>query len=215
MPHVTLELGLTPAGRPKLIAPAKINQVYPDTALIWDTPVYSGAAPQTPSMFWTNQHIIGNGFAPFCTRIDEPAFAMSSSSGLLEQPEYPERRFRGNGPDRFSQSRNLLKHPSGPIGFPSDQYVQMFGTTFTSANSDGSNNILIPGNARFRHTALGCNVLFADGSVRTLYLRPFRKVASAPIGQGQALYVDSDFRRHMLMIKWPPGFSDSGMFPTN
>jgi len=36
MPHMTMERGFTPAGEP-VINPAKFTQLYPDTALFWDT----------------------------------------------------------------------------------------------------------------------------------------------------------------------------------
>ena len=34
-------------------------------------------------------------------------------------------------------------------------------------------------------------------------------------GTGSANYIDSDFRRYMLMIKWPVGFSDTNTMPTH
>jgi prepilin-type processing-associated H-X9-DG protein len=211
MPHMTLEIGFPPgAGSTKLRTPAKVNQVYPDTALLWDTPVYGAAAPETPALFWaTGFPITITGFAPFPTFIDDD---------LLCNPQYPERRFRGPGADRFAGSTNVLKHPSGPIAFPSDEYVNaVAGPEFTTANGDGVNGVLFPGNARFRHTGLGCNVLFADGTVRSLFLYP-RRIVAGTVGdnEGQkASYIDSDFRRHMLMTKWPSGIVDSLAYPTN
>jgi prepilin-type processing-associated H-X9-DG protein len=164
MPHATLERGLTPAGRPKLDAPAKVNQVYPDTALFWDAPLYSSAAPETPAMFWGD---------------------------------------------------NILKRPDGPIAWANDAWVaQMVPSMPGGANSDyGGGHIWNPGNARWRHNGLGCNVAFADSSVRTLFLNPKRVV----LGTGIQTYQDNEFRRFMLLTKWPQGtgIKDSGTYPTN
>jgi prepilin-type N-terminal cleavage/methylation domain-containing protein/prepilin-type processing-associated H-X9-DG protein len=214
MPHLTLEIpsSFRPHGMPA-VKPAKVNQLYPHTALIWDTPLYSGAAPVTPSMFWSTDHTV-SGFAAFVTMIDDNVMTAAGENALLAHPEYPERRFRGPGADRFAASTNPLKNPSGPIAFPNDQLMQPFG--LPSFNADfGTGGVFNPGGARFRHTGLGCNVLFADGSARTLYLRPYRKVSNAPPGQGSADFIDSDFRRNMLMIKWPPGITDTNTYPTN
>ena len=177
-------------------------------ALLWDTPLYSQAAPVTPSMFWIGNSETISGFALPATKID---------GGQLFHPESPELRYRGPSADRFASSVNPLRNPAGPIYFPSDQYLQQQGATLPSYNADavGSFNTLMIGGPRFRHTALGCNVLFADGSVRTLYLRPYRKVADGVPGSGSANFVDSDFRRNMLMIKWPPGISDTNTVGTN
>ena len=83
---------------------------------------------------------------------------------------------------------------------------------YSSANIDfGGGVVWNAGNARFRHNGLGCNVAFQDGSVRTLFLNPRRTVS----GTGGSTYVDSEFRRYMLMIKWPTGLRDTGVYPTN
>lgn len=212
MPLMTLELGLTPSGRVRMTAPGKINQVYSDTALIWDTLLWLHAAPQTPCIFWGGSHTI-TGFAPFCTYIDDNAPALSGDNGLLCHPEYPERRFRSPGADRFTNSSNALKNPAGPIAWTSDAFMQSIGWTPPTANADGADNLWNIGNARFRHSDLGCNVLFADGSVRTLLLHPKRKVSFGVTGN--ANFIDTDFRRYMLMIKWPGnGIVDSGNYPT-
>ena len=213
MPHATLELpsGFRAPGMPALKSPAKVNQVYPETALFWDTPCYSGAAEVTPAMFWGSDHTVA-GYAAFCTMIDDNATAMSSENGLLCHPEYPERRFRGSSGDRFGGSTNPLKAPSGPIAFASDAYLQSLGAPYPTANTDfGGGNVWNPGNARFRHNGLGCNVAYVDGSVRTMFLNPRRSIS----GSGAATYTDCDFRRYMLMVKWPVGMKDTNTYPTN
>ena len=113
MPVMPLELGLTPSGRVKITGPAKVNQVYPNTALVWDTPLYAYAAPQAPSMYWISQHSVAGYNLP-CTFIDDNAPAFSTENGLLCHPEFPERRFRGPGADRFATSSNALKIPPAP-----------------------------------------------------------------------------------------------------
>jgi len=211
MPHMTLEIpaSFRAPNMPAIKSPAKVNQCYPDTALFWDTPVFSDAGSVTPAMFWQVDHTI-TGYAPFCTMIDDNEAAPSSENGLLCHPELPERRFRGTTGDRFAGSTNPLKAPSGPIAWASDEFISSMGLPYKSANIDfGGGEIWNAGNARFRHNGLGCNVAFQDGSVRTLFLNPRRTVDSA------GHYNDCEFRRYMLMIKWPSGLKDTGTYPTN
>ena len=211
MPLQPLELGKTPSGRAKLTWSAKLIDVNPDTALLWDTPVFTGPKPDMPMTLWGTQHT-SSGLAQLCTTIDDNQIS-GGGNGLLCHPEFPERRFRGPGMDRFANSTNILKAPVGPIAFPSDAYVQAMGFPISSMNTDYINtHVYFPGVARFRHEGLGCNVLFADGSVRTLHLDPTRVIA----GSGPFTYIDSEFKRHMLMTKWPGGgITDSNTYPTN
>jgi len=207
MPHMTLEIPTTQhPGVPQLPGPAKVNQTYPETALFWDAPLYSGAESVTPSLFWISE---GNGLALPCTEIDDNATAMSSENSLLAHPDLPERRFRGPSSDRFGGHTDPLKASNGPIAFASDAFLQSIGAPYPSANADfGGGVIWNAGNARFRHNGLGCNVAFVDGSVRTLFLNPRRTIS----GSGASTYVDCDFRRNMLMIKWPTGFKDMNRY---
>ena len=95
----------------------------------------------------------------------------------------------------------------------SDHRLAAIGIDPPTANADFGNAVYLPGNARFRHVNLGCNVMFADGSVRTMFLYPNRKVSNQPTGA--ANFYDTDFRRHMLMIEWPGGgIVDSNTYPT-
>jgi prepilin-type processing-associated H-X9-DG protein/prepilin-type N-terminal cleavage/methylation domain-containing protein len=212
MPHMPAELPVSfrAAGMPALAAPLKVNQVYPETALFWDAPLYSGAEEVTPAMFWgTGVGVSVSGYAAFPSVIDDNATAMDSENGLLCHPEYPERRFRGPSSDRFGNSPDPLKAPSGPIAFASDAYLQSIGAPYPSANTDfGGGVVWNAGNARFRHNGTGCNVAFVDGSVRTLFLNMRRTIS----GSGASTYVDCDFRRNMLMVKWPTGFKDTGSY---
>jgi len=209
MPLMPLELGLTPAGRAKLTAPAKLTQCYPETALFWDTPCWHDAVADSPAMFWGSSHT-ASGFSAFCTEIDDNEAAPSTENALLSHPEFPERRFRSPSGDRFASSADPLKNPSGPIAFPTDQFLRTMGAGLPSANTDyAGNTVWNPGNARFRHNGDGCNVGFVDGSVKTLFLNQRHAVS----GSGSSTYADTDFRRYMLMIKWPQGgIKDSGTY---
>lgn len=207
MPHVPLELNPQFHHDP-VLQPAKVNQLYPFNALIWDTPLFSQAAPVTPSMYWLGSPDTAVGATLPATKID---------GGQLMSPSEPELRFRGPQSDRFSTSTDAMFNPAGPILWPSDEYLASVNSFIPTYNTDVTGSSFLYymiGGPRYRHTGNGCNVLFADGSVRTLYLHPWRKVASGPVGTGSADYNDSDFRRFMLMTKWPPGFFDSGQVPT-
>jgi prepilin-type processing-associated H-X9-DG protein len=210
MPHLTAELPSSFRGSQPAISPAKINQLYPNTALLWDTPLFTSATPFTPTMFWFGGGVDTiSGFALPVSRVD---------GGQLNVPSAAELRFRGPGRDRFISSTNALLNPAGPILWASDALLQQTGSFSPTWNADSLGGTIINftvGGPRWRHTGNGCNVLFADGSVRTLYLHPSRKVADGPVGTGSADYIDSDFRRYMLMIKWPPGAFDSQTVPTN
>jgi hypothetical protein len=72
----------------------------------------------------------------------------------------------------------------------------------------GGGTVWNPGNARFRHNGLGCNVAFQEWQREDPCSSTPKHAVS---GSGSSTYVDNDFRRSMLMIKWPGGgFKDSG-----
>ena len=132
MPHATLELpagfraNLPSGGKMSPVVPAKVNQVYPDTALFWDAPLFSEASPETPAMFWGNWHTIA-GYAAFCSVIDDNAAAMDTENGLLCHPEFPD----AGSADLtriVSPTRQIrLKSPSGPIAWASDEFLRALG----------------------------------------------------------------------------------------
>jgi prepilin-type N-terminal cleavage/methylation domain-containing protein/prepilin-type processing-associated H-X9-DG protein len=213
MLNLTTELGFaTGLGSRKLTAPAKVNQTYPDTALFWDTPLFSDAADVTPSMFWgTGFPVTLSGYAGFPSMIDDNDANMNSENGLLCHPELPERRFRGPTADRFGASTDPTKRPDGPIAWASDSYLNALGFQF-SANTDfGGGTVWNPGNARWRHNGLGCNVAYVDGSVKTHFLNPKQAVK----GNHPNTYINNDWKRASLMIKWPNGVKDSNTYATN
>jgi prepilin-type processing-associated H-X9-DG protein len=138
--------------------------------------------------------------------IDDNAPSASSENSLLCHPEKPQRRYRP-GPARWNG--DPLRESSAPIAWASDAWIASLGTSYNSQNIDfGGVEVWNPGNARFRHNGLGCNVAFVDGSVQTFFLNP-RKVIS---GSGAQTFVHSDFKRSYLQTKHPGmGIKDSGV----
>ena len=119
MPHMTLELPpqFRAAGMPAIKSPAKVNQCYPETALFWDTPRVLRRR-RSHARRCSGRPITRSPVTRRSARcIDDNAAAPSAENGLLCHPELPERRFRGSRGDRFANSTNPLKAPSGPIAF--------------------------------------------------------------------------------------------------
>ncbi|MBC7783484.1 MAG: hypothetical protein H7144_06555, partial [Burkholderiales bacterium] len=120
-------------------------------------------------------------------------------------------RYRGPGRDRFSTSGDVFLRPEGPINWPSDEALQAAGGFAPSYNADfggGTVYVYAVGGPRFRHGNLSTVACFADGSVKPLRLNKGRFVG--PTGTRY----DNEFRRHMLMLKWPSNKSDSMTVPT-
>src|SRR5262249_409263 len=123
----------------------------------------------------------------------------------------PEVRYRSPGADRFAASINPFLNPNGSIFLPTDEELAQIDPSFPTDNADSMAGIVwYIGEARFRHDGLGGNGAFADGSVRTLFLH-----RQTLIRYGSNDSYDSDFRRNMLMIKWPPGIVDSHSVDTD
>ena len=202
MPHMPLErspYNILPS-QPRVISPARLTQLYPDNALFWDTPVWSEATADVPSMFWIAEGV--TGYSLGCTRID---------GGQLADPKTPQLRYRGPGADPFASSppRSFL-NPSGPIFFPTDGQIIAWGGDPDGMNLDVSGAIWNYGGARVRHNGLRCNVAFADGSVRGLLLNTSRVVPNTTWKCW-----DTEFRRHMIMLKWPSDKRDTGTIAYN
>jgi prepilin-type processing-associated H-X9-DG protein len=201
MPHMPLELGLTPAGRAKLTSPLKLTQLYGETALFWDTPLWHPADVHAPSMFWAS----GTPSAATrldCTIIDDNAPNFTTDNGLLCHPEFPERRFRGPTGDRMAQSTDPMKNPSGPIAWGKRRLgAQPRVPRLGQQRFRQRLRLEYRQTPRFRHNGLGCNVAFGDGSVKTLFLNAKKQAA----GSGAQRFLDNDFKRYMLMTKWPGG----------
>ena len=199
MPHMPLELnpGIPVATRVR--GPLKFSQLYPENALFWDTPLWIDAGADAPSLFWLGAPQTVSGFTLACGEIDDEQ---------LSQPNIPERRYRGPGSDRLSTSLKQLVNPAGPVSWPTDQFLAGLGFGALPANADTSGDFGIWnfafGGPRWRHNGnTACNVVFADGSVRSLSLT--KRIFT----ESGVPYHDNEFRRRMLMTKWPNDQKDS------
>jgi len=203
MPHMRLEVKSTPltGKNSALIAPARLTELFPDNALFWDTPVSYDSTPTLPLPFFTFSNE-GGGTIP-ASQID---------GGQLTDPAKPELRYRSKASNIFAgspSSDGLAIEDS--IFFPSDASLannpdgQSFNTDMGGSGLLGG----MIGSARFRHNGNKyCNVAFADGSVKSLLLNKNKTFA---VGSYQSY--DTEFRRFMLMIKWPQNKSPSGTLP--
>jgi prepilin-type processing-associated H-X9-DG protein len=179
-----------------------VGDLYPDTALFWDTALWGEAEPDVPSLFWSSDTIAGYTLPP--SHIDR--WSGSSSPRGIHDPTRTELRYRGPGRDRLALSDDPMINPSGPIAFLTDEFLIRNGAPAgPTANTDptgyGGMYYCAFGGPRWRHNAnTTCNVAFADGSVRGLRL-------SKRVIDG--MFYDNEFRRHMIMIKWPNNRRDT------
>jgi len=208
MPHIRQECGMAgvptnPDGTKQITVPAKLNKLYPDTALFWDTHLLSGLDPTQPLGFFS---INGGYCIPASTLDDGNAFYY---------PEAPQSRYRPNtfGPWLNPTPTSVFDNTS-PICFPSDKSVQGYGLGIPnqSFNSDTGGNVILNymiGAARFRHNKnSACNVVFADGTVRTLKLDKSHTFQVSGDSDTPEHYV-TEFTRMMYRIKWPSDKSPS------
>jgi len=217
MPHIPMEWqwGADPnptlTGGPPVGAPAKFRQLFPENALFWDTPCWSAADPHVPSMFW----VTNNAPAPEVAPDTVAGFTLPAAyidHGHLHNPKYPELRYRGPDKDRFAQSSDIYARPDGPIYWRSDEWLQAnsgFAPTYNADFGGGTVYTYTIGGPRWRHNSdSACNVAFADGSVRTLRLYKGRTTKGTTVD-----FYDNEFRRYMLMLKWPNDKKDTGFVP--
>jgi prepilin-type N-terminal cleavage/methylation domain-containing protein len=184
--NLTGSVGFTSiSGTTLPIAPAKLGQLYPDTALFWDGPVIGAE-----DGFWIPNNMVGG---KFWTAID---------GGNLMYPRRPALRYRNaNWTALFPEERGDL-----PIWVPTFQGEADFGFTLKWINADFPSGISViphfPNFARYRHmNNTEVSVYFADGSVRSLKVDR-RKVAYTDSG-GTDISVN-EFTRNMLRLKPPP-----------
>ena len=164
------------AGTGRQVAPAKLNRVYPDNALVWDSPAWG--LTNFPS-----EESIVNIWS--YTAID---------LGALLYPQSTLSRYRGKiedltaGDPFYGWEKMILMPNNKTQPWNANQDIV---TTYSNGQLGG---------LRFRHNKnTGVNVLFADGSVRTIGWKPNRPGDAGPN------YYNVDFKRKFLLIKWPPG----------
>jgi prepilin-type processing-associated H-X9-DG protein len=213
MPHMPLERGYTPAGQ-RVIGPSKFTELYPENAIFWDTICWGAAEPDVPSLFWLSTGQTVAGYTLPASWVDYSGNALSPADAGLLNPRAPELRYRGPQSDRFSQSTNPLKNPSGAITWYAYETLEPIAAEIADANQDtgwGPIWYFSFGSPRWRHNGNSmANVAFADGSVRSLRLNKGRKYTV-----GGDVHYDNEFRRRMLMTKWPRDKRDSGTIPTD
>jgi prepilin-type processing-associated H-X9-DG protein len=168
------------------LRPAKISQLYPDNVLLWETNQDNNPYDYTPWFPW--QFNAGWGISG----IDE---------GRLLNPAQPSLRYRPRGADPFATIPN--RAISSSIAMPTRASIVSGDPRVREVNSDSFLGLITPymiGGARFRHKRdTVCNVFFADGSVRGLVLTNKVEYTSA-LGRASRA---SDFKRYMLLIKYP------------
>jgi len=190
MPHMPLERTATPTSPPnnQVISPARTFELYPDTALFWDTPLFSQSLDST-TIAWTDGD--GSGLSAVCTYID---------GGQLRDPAQPELRYRSPNNDPMATNSDINLQPQNAIWFPADS--ELAGSPGGSWNLDYGGAwyyVYNRGGVRWRHIDnSAANVAFADGSVRPLRLNKSRILTA-----GNGKQYDNEFKRSFIMIKWP------------
>lgn len=163
----------TAPNQPK--SPAKLNQLYSDNALIWETGARGTfAANDVNNKSWS---LVG-------TYIDD---------GLLMSPTADDQRYREAAGILYGSDPN--RSPNATINYPSRQRIATTNQDY--APSGGIVKSMI-GNLRFRHTKnTQVNVGFADGSVRTFSV----DIDHPKIENGDPQLAKTDFLRKYLQIK--------------
>jgi prepilin-type processing-associated H-X9-DG protein len=214
MPHLSLEYrfpfvnrNTTPASKMPLDRPAQLGDLYPENILFWDTPLLgaAGSAVGLPFFGIASERGTSSNVLPV-TFID---------GRQLRTPTISELRFRGRGEDNFaSLPLTEFRAMNQTIYYPSDNYIRtqasvVGNTTMNQDIGSGSMPEQLIGNVRFRHGGDKiANVVFADGSVQSMFLNKNRVY---PLNNGDESY-ETTIERRMLLIKWPTGISSSNTF---
>lgn len=168
------------------LQPARLPQLYPDNALLWETNQDNNPLDYTPWYPW----LFNAGWG--ISGIDE---------GRLLDPSKPQLRYRPRGRDPYAAFPNRAINSS--IVMPQASAMASSTPTLRDVNTDSYLGVTTPymiGGARFRHAKNTiCNVAFADGSVRGLVLTKKTEYNST-LGRASRR---SDFKRYMLLPKWP------------
>jgi len=197
MPDITKEIAGYPLGGTKeniqkdVIKPARLTDLYPDNALIWDTPLNLSFQNWLPDD-------ADKQTGPTWGYID---------GGQLIFPDQPEYRYRNNE-DPFPTDPFLSW--GYPVNFSNDYTAATvnggFGPNTDNTHATSTAGSIVydnfhTGNLRFRHNNGNvCNVGFADGVVRPLAWFPKRYVKDTSPNDFAA---DNEMLRKYIMIKWP------------
>jgi len=191
----------TPVANRVVIKPARSKDLYGHNALFWDTMAWHDATADVASMFWLSGGLhTATGLTLAASGID---------GGQLQDPTKPQLRYRGPGADRFADPvaypKDSFLNPNDSIAWWSDKGLIRYGGYPPSANADTWGIVwnFAYGGPRWRHNSnTTCNVAFADGSVRGLQL-------GREIAVGSDFVNDTEFRRYMIMLKWPNNKKDN------
>lgn len=178
--------GAFPNSAANPLRPAKISQLYADTALLWET----------------NQDNNPINFVPWFPWLFNAGWGLSGiDEGRLLNPAAPNLRYRPRGADPFGNVPNRAVASS--IVMPTRASINSGDPRIREVNADSYLGLIAPymiGGARFRHRKeTVCNVFFSDGSVRGLTLSNKVEYTSA-LGRASRT---SEFKRFMLMPRWP------------
>lgn len=178
------------------IAPAKLSQLYPDNAVLWDTVIWRNSRSVESGQSGTFQAMnLWGGFA--WSTIDY---------GRLAHPRAADWRYRGEmkNPAPKDDPKDSIFLPS--MAFEKKNFSAI-GFHFVNADVVSDTKYVYYmqyGTPRFRHNRdTTCNVAFADGSVRSV-TASFNKVdkVKGPFGEEKA---PNQFIREWLQIKRPGG----------
>lgn len=168
------------------LQPARLNQLYPDNAILWET----------------NQDNNPLDYSPWYTWLYNAGWGISGiDEGRLLNPNRPDLRYRPRDRDVYGAFPNRAIRSS--IAMPQPSAAISSTPTLRDINTDSYLGVVTPymiGGARFRHDRNTiCVVAFADGLVRGLKLS--RKTEyNTLLGRPSR---ESEFKRYMLLPKWP------------
>lgn len=169
-------------GRPynQAVKPATGSDLYPDNALVWDTPVLIKTTTST-DFGWRVSFVDG---------------------GQLMSADNPWLRYRSKDHDFYKGAPGLQQGEGVFIGNPTD-----FPEGFNMDVGDlGAVWNYQWGTTRFRHNRdTVCNAVFADGSARSMKMDPRKMTPGTNLGSWPHGGAMNEFLRDYIMIKWPNG----------
>ncbi len=180
--------------------PARLSDLYPDTALTWDTQLLAGMRGDESLPFFGSQFGEAGGNKII------PSYIDAGYAGYW--PEAPETRYRS-----AKRPGSVSLPDNEGVSYWTDAFMATLPNPVPSFNADlaGSNIVrAMIGNLRFRHGRSNqVAVSFADASARTFELNKGRIGTDV---DGRPSYV-LEFTRANYRIKWPSNKRPSVTFP--